>query len=64
MNPEQFMNWFRKLGAVIMVLGMVMLVVSIVIAFFTQSIATVIPWALLAIAGYLIKEHLPKSSGV
>jgi len=64
MNSEQFMDYMRRLGTLIMLLGIAGIVISIVLSFLNQSPSSVIIWGLLAVVGYILKTELPKSSGV
>jgi len=64
MNSEQFMDDMRRLGTLIMLLGLAGIVLSIVLSFLTQVQYSVIVWGLLAVVGHILRTQLPKSSGV
>jgi len=64
MNINKFVDMARKLGMLLMMLGIVMSAVSVVLAVFNQTHGGIFVWALIAIVGYMLREMLPKSSGV
>lgn len=64
MNIAKFTEMARKLGMLLMMLGIVMSSVSVVLAFFNQTVGGIFVWALIAVAGYMLREILPKPSGV
>jgi len=63
-NSEQFMGYMRRLGTLIMFLGIAGIVIGIVLSFLTQVQYSVIVWGLLAVVGHILRTQLPKSSGV